>query len=343
MKKFKAALPTVCYTVLLLAIALLSFLIAGKSSGATTSAKNVGSTENDKTELSEDLNIETPVETRKTYSDIFPRKGTNGQQRLYGEGNVTLCDAVQTSVGNYLFALSDCKEGDLPCAKEGLFVVRMNDGCDLLSRYSLGIGEKYVDALPSVAGMVVLSVNEEETFCFVRVLDYDLTTAKEYKIAVPNDAKIVSTEEGFFIFADYENECIMYTQSNDTLLFQTIEKGNLVELFEYAESYLLFCNRSAGESYVVRLEKKQLQIEKSQKISNAPLLGIMPIREEDKTYFLAVEQAETIVAKYYDPSTFACVRSQDVGNFTAKEILPCADGFLLLCSAPYFGYVLINQ
>ena len=172
MKKFRASLPTVLYTVLLLSIALLSFLIAGRSSAVAMPSQAPSAAKNNE-ESAARSEAETPPQNEVrsvVYSDSFPRNNTDGKQTIYGEGNVELVDVIQTAVGNYIFVVSDCIRGDVPCEKSSLAVVRTNDDNDLLSYLILGEEETFCQARPSVAGLVILSTNNDKTFSFVRII-----------------------------------------------------------------------------------------------------------------------------------------------------------------------------
>lgn len=345
MKKFRASLPTVLYTVLLLSIALLSFLIAGRSSAVAMPSQAPSAAKRNE-ESAARPEAETPPQNEVrsvVYSDSFPRINTDGKQTIYGEGNVELVDVIQTAVGNYVFVVSDCIRGDVPCEKSSLAIVRTNDNNDLLACAVLGEEETFCQARPSVAGLVVLSTNNDKTFSFVRIISYDLKEKKEYKIAVPSDARVVSTDDGFFIFASYDDECLFYVPQNDKLVFGTIEKGSFTELFEYADCYLVFCKLPTGESYALSIDKSDLSVLNRKKLTDEALLAIAPARDGANNYFITVEGKDKKTAKKYDASTLVPLDTEELGRQSILKIEAASNGLLLLTDGPVCGYVFVGS
>ena len=290
MKKLKAAVPTVCYTVLLLAIALLSFLIAGKSGTIPTSAQNnVFPTE--KQEFKE------PAEKNEItlYDDVFPRKSVDETQKIYGDGNVRLHEALQTPVANYVILSSDCKNGDISSSKPVTAVVKLNSENDVISSYQLSTEETYVAVRQTSVGLVLVTESADKKYASLHVISYDLIGETHYKIPATSTVIIIPTEKNFVLFATHGEECTAYTLLDGKLIFQSLGKYSPVDLFEYEETYLLFCNEPLGGTTALITDKNSLIVREKRRLSNEKLLFVKPTA----VGVLTVEQGEKTCARVY--------------------------------------------
>ena len=329
MKKFKSALPTVCYTFLLLSIALLSFLIAGKASAQPSVAEEPDAPLNEeiRPEQTED-SVE--INNRTVYSDEFPRPSDQGIQRIYGEGNVVFKGALHTSVGNFLFLESDCTVGDLTSQSSCLALIKTNENGDLLQRTIIAEKEKFLSAQVTPVGIVVTSSDETSSFDHVRVFNVELRMENEFKIAPPYAERILPTEENFIIFADYGDECLLYRYADTKLLFQEIDRGQLVEFFEYEEEIVLFLTDDSYGSTLLHIDKKTLSTTKKTNLSPSLLLSVWPVWDGKKTYYCTMEKSSEIVVKRYDVNTLSYVETVRLGNLDIEKIYPTNDGILFV-------------
>ncbi|MBO4539774.1 MAG: hypothetical protein J5781_05810 [Clostridia bacterium] len=318
MKKFKAAVPTVCYTVLLLAIALLSFLIAGKTELTTTSAHTPTT---NKTPSPSQEN--TPVET--VYDNVFPRQNNQGNQRIYGEGNVALLDALQTPTGNYVVLSSDCRKGDITSSGPVTAVVKLNGDNDLLCSYQLSSEETFITVRQTAIGIVLITEDADKKYHSVHIIGYDLIGESKYKIPAANTVHVVPTEKDFVLFASYPDECVAYTLRDGKLLFQSIGKYSLVELFEYEDSYVLFCNELSGGCSVLTADKSTLSVTEKQRLSGDKILFVKPT----PAGILAVEQGERTYARIYSLNMKERLKEKGLGLVAVQKTYRTDAGVVL--------------
>lgn len=319
MKKLKAAVPTVCYTVLLLAIALLSFLIAGKSGVTPTSAQNNAP--------SEEQDLPQPAEETETtpYDDVFPRNSVNGKQKIYGDGEVRLLEAVQTPVANYVVLSSDCKKGDISSSGPVTAVVKLNSDSDVISSYQLSPEENFIAVRQTAVGLVLVTESADKKYASLHVIGYDLIGETNYKIPVASSVFIVPTEKDFVLFATYPDECVAYTLCDGKLLFQSIGKYSLVELFEYEDSYVLFCNELSGGFSVLTADKNTLSVTEKQRVSDEKILFVKPT----PAGILTVEQGEKIYARIYSVNMKQRLKEKDLGSANVQKTFRADTGVVL--------------
>ncbi len=329
MKKFKAAVPTVCYTVLLLAIALLSFLIAGKSGLTSTSAH--APTAN-KTPSSSQENV--PAET--VYDDVFPRESAAGKQRIYGDGNVILHDALQTPTASYVVLSSDCRKGDISSAGPVTAVVKLDCDNNLIASYQLSAEEAFV-TVQQTPSYIVLVTSDTEKYASIHLISYDLLGETKYKIPAANCVRVAPTDKDFVLFASYPDECVAYTLRDGKLLFQSIGKYSLVDLFEYEDTYVLFGNELSGGSSALTVDKKTLTVTEKTRISGNTLFFVKPT----PVGILTVEHGERTYARVYSLNMKERLKEKDLGPATVQKAYRIDAGVVLSCDNS--GYVILRD
>ncbi len=329
MKRFKAAVPTVCYTVLLLAIALLSFLIAGKSGVMPTSAKSSSSPEENK-----DLPLPAQEPEAPLYDDVFPRKAISGKQKIYGEGNVRLHDVIQTPVDSFVILTSECEKGDVGALNPVVAVVKINENNDLISSYRIAENEKYITAQQTPVGIALVTQNSDGKRDSVHIVGYDLLGESKFDVA-PGSARVIPTEKSFVLFITNPDGCVAYTLRDGKLLFQNVGKYSLVDLMEYEDNYVLFCIDEFGASSVLITDKKSLTVTEKQRVSADKILFVKPTQSG----FLTVEKGNGTYARIYSANMKERVKETDLGAVNVKNafradvsvVLPCENsGYILL-------------
>ena len=323
-------MPTVCYTVLLLAIALLSFLIAGKSGLTSTSAHTPTA---NRTSSSSQENATVEV----VYDDVFPRNSVNGNQRIYGDGNVVLYDALQTPTGSYVVLSSDCKKGDISSNGPVTAVVKLSGDNDLLCSYQLSSEKNFITVRQTTIGLILITEDADKKHLSVHIIGYDLIGETKYKIPATNSVRVVPTEKDFVIFASYPDECVAYTLRDGKLLFQSIGKYTLVELFEYEDTYVLFGNELSGGSSALTVDKKTLIVTEKTRISGNTLFFVKPT----PAGILTVEHGERTYARVYSLNMKERLKEKDLGSATVQKAYRIDAGVVLSCDNS--GYVILRD
>ncbi len=347
MKKFKAAMPTVFYTVLLLSIALLSFLIIGRNESLTASNAVADRPSSEQTQ-SEGEPKETTPSTEKergtVYSDVFPRKSLDGNQRIYGEGNVILNDVLQTAVGNYCILSCDCKTGDIYGDTPSVYLVKTNEENDLISRLRIFENDKFVAAQATANCIVIVSVDTNNTVFTVYLISYDLSeNIRKYKLNAAKKIRIVATEESFLLFTSHKDESFVYFLHNDKLLFQSLDLSSLVELFEYEDHYLLFGNHPDGGFCSFTLYKDTLSVGKKKTIGSNVLLYVAPTFQDGQGYFVTLEEVNNkTFARKYLSSTMEKVGERELGSLNVSDFFSTNEGMIVLCDGTVTGYIALD-
>ena len=382
MKKFKKQIPSILYAVMLLTIAILCIFITNNSTNIangsdeptkinpdnldetsnteskndkdTTNNDNSTSIPNDKNDTNDnndstnDETIDSPIV--KTYNDTVPRNAEASEdflykQKIYGNGNTYLKDVFQTSVGTYVIATTDSSSGDicgqLPCTG----IIRLDTAGNLVGSLSLdyAYASNYVASAISPMGIIIITAPKTNSFFYVNIISYELDYSTPYRISSAESAKIIPTQNSFLIFAEYSNECVVYSFTGTAFDFQSIGTGYVKELFEYGNFYTVFTNNVHNNSYsITKLSKDKLSLISEIHVENAQIEGVFPVIENKTQNFILLEKNQGIFAKKTDTTFNHLIATKKVGNFTLEGCYQSSDGILLICNGNITGIAIIS-
>ncbi len=325
MKKIKKILPTFCYAILLLSIVFLSFLIIGKSGDPASSAEETVS-ESVATPIDE-IPYEPESIIKTIYTDIFPRESEDGKLKIYGEGNIRLWDVFQVPLGRFLIVSSDCAVGDVATENPCYAIIKTDENNNAKDVYVFGYEREFITARPTVNGFVVLLKNTDSGLAFVHVINYDLSDQNVYKVSVAPSYAIAPKENGFLLFASYDDETYVYGLVDDNLLLLKTDCSRLVDYFDYGDCFLLFTNQSDG-FYAVSINKNDLSIGSKTKMSDSELQYIVPVYS-DKGYFIAVEKGDNLSVKKYDAQSGELLAQKELSESAVSQCYRLNNCFFL--------------
>jgi len=301
-------------------------------SGEKQAEENTQQKEHD--EEKEDTSVHTAA--KEEYNDTVPRShDENGKQKIYGDGTFKLCDALVSPLGIYVFVRANSKNGDISGDEPLLGVLLSDTDCNITAKFVLHEkASNFVCAQLTETGIVFITENEEKTYYYIHILSFDFRSVSTYKIAYAKAAKIVPTEGSFLVFCSYSNECLLYSFTNGRFVFQSLDTGSLVEIFEKDNTYRLFLQGKNSYSSVL-LAKNTLQILDKKSYPNT-LLYVFPYYENGEK-IITIEENNGIYA--YKRSEDTVEAERKLGNFKTEGASLSADGILLLCRGDICGTV----
>ena len=375
MKSLKKQIPAILYATMLLAITALCIVITNNTAAnafnnnnnihtdknniqetSKTEIKN-GDAQTSETPLPENNDIrepageQEPTVAEKKYESSVPRNPEASEeylytQKIYGNGNTYLHDVFQTSLGLFVTVTTDSTEGDVSAKTPCTGIVKLDSSGNILNSLSLNYDYtgKYVTASLSPLGIIVITMPENESFYYINIVSYDFSSTVPYRINKAESAKIISTEKSFLIFAEYSNECMVYSFNGKEFSFQSLGKGTVKELFEYGNHYVVFLNNNKNNSHsVLKISKSNLSVLSEITTENSVLEGIFPIYENSEQNFIVFENSQGIYAKKYDSSFNKVLDSKKIGNFEIKGCYQSEKGILLVCNGNISGVTLVTN
>ena len=378
MKKIKKYIPAILYIVLLLVAVTLCMLVADRTDFNAEARKNDGSfdpTQAEKTSAVEDLppeskesefvptsTITDPVDEDKNsqtsenlipYDLTVPRNAFSDDtylfmQKIFGDGATNLQDVIQTSVGIYAIVETTSVHGDV-CGEESCVgIVRLDSYGNILSAKALdpSDGKIFVTASSSPLGLVVVTKSIEEKYFYVHVIPYDLTQGSAQRITRGKSAKIIPTQNAFLLFAEYDDESLVYLFSTEMLSFQSIPVGAVVDVFEYGTYYTVFSNDPKTNTYTVsKLSKQTLSLLQQTTFTSGTLSYIFPIMENQTQSFIAIEQHSdgVWVKKFTDNRFTEMAGSKKIGNILLENAFFDGEKIQLVCSGNLNGIIVIHS
>lgn len=375
MKSLKKQIPAILYATMLLTITALCIVITNNTAAnAFNNNTNIHTDKNNiqetsKTEIKDpDANVnDTPVSQNidfteepvnpkpivkeKRYTSSVPRNPEASEdflytQKIYGNSNTYLHDVFQTSLGLFVIVTTDSTEGDVSAKTPCTGIVKLDSSGNVLSALSLSYDYtgKYVTANLSPLGIIIITMPENESFYYINIVSYDFSSTVPYRINKAESAKVIPTEKSFLIFAEYSNECMVYSFNGKEFSFRSLGQGMIKELFEYGNHYLLFLNNYKNNSHsVVKISKSNLSVLSEITTENSVLEGIFPICENSTQNFIVFENSQGIYAKKYDSSFTKIIDSKKIGNFEIKGCYQSERGILLVCNGNISGVTLVTN
>lgn len=301
LKFIKKHIAGIVAVVLLAAIVVLSAAAFGPKEKETVTDGGL----NDTSATTPTIPDETPEIPTPIYTDTLPKQSKASDTYLYeqiicGNGNIELVEALQTAYATYIIAETDCETGDLAYDKKTVGILRL----DFLGNVEKSLPLKntckysYVASCLSGEGIVVAVTDENKSFLYVTVTDYDLTSTKTNVVPYAENAKLFATDDSYVLFCNNAQETFVITPDDGGLTFSTISAGQIVDVFDFGDYLKIFYNASSGYG-IIDISKDNLSITKSIFVSSATLNCIVPMVEEGKQLYLAIEDDNGLYVRKY--------------------------------------------
>ena len=366
MNSLKKLTPTLLYLLLLIVIAILFFISINDSkiispdtsinntNPPTITDDNLDYTSKDEPtdELLPDQNPPTPPEEIKpTYSDTIPRQPLASEthlytQRIYGDESVVLRKVLNTSKGIFAILSSTAKVGDVCGDLPSIGIVLMDVAGNLQKAISLSYTytHQYVTSQVVSDGIIIISTSENNDHLYVNKISIDLNEISTYRIPYAPRAEIVNTTTSFLIFTYYPNETIVYKQLESSFSFQSINCGNVVEMFDYNSYFLIFCNNVSSNTFsIVKLNANNLAVTYESSTINSQIVSVTPIVENGtQNFILLSKQNNMLTATKYDSKLNIALISKNLGYSNASKVLSSENKLLFFSQGNVSGVVALN-
>jgi D-alanine-D-alanine ligase-like ATP-grasp enzyme len=197
-----------------------------------------------------------------------------------------------TSLGIYVTAVTTSSDGDIRGDGSAVGILRLDTSGSIVSALSLDFSyaHEYVSAQITSCGIVVATSPEDKSYLYLNIVPYDLSGSSAYRISYAESAVIFPTDTSFIIFAEYSDECLAYSYSENGFAFQSIGTGKVAELFEYGSYYVIISNDTAQNKYsVIKLAKNTFNVISCAETDGATVISVTPVIADGTQYFIVLE------------------------------------------------------
>ncbi len=349
MKKYivKNINVVICFCLLTLILALSVAVLKNEKNAGANSAPIPGDMLLD---TSIDIpKVETPLSPALNYKTVLPKPPTADENFLFsqdicGIGNINLLSLHQTALGIFIVGSSDCVYGDLAGNRPGIGIAKLDTSGTVKSTYCLPSQSSatYVTSQVTALGLVIITSDTDKNQYFINIVSYDFSSLSTLVITSGIKAKIVPTRSSFLILTEYEKETIIYDYSSGKLKFYSIGTMSLVELFEYNDFYLMFCNTPSGYE-VIKVSKSNYVILNQTVVNGATLVAVKPAVENNQQIFIIIESSDSTYAKKVDSNlNFTLSYKKKLGNFNIKAICQSQNELLIIASGNINGMITLG-
>lgn len=366
MNSLKKLTPTLLYSLLLTIIAILFFV--GINDGVIISPDTSINSNNPPTITDDNLDYTSkdepidetlpeqdvptsPEEIKPAYNDTIPRQPLASEthlytQKIYGDDSIVLRKVLNTSKGIFAILSSTAKLGDVCGNLPSIGIVLMDAAGNLQKTLSLSYTytHQYVASQVVSDGIIVISTSESNDYLYVNKISIDLNEISTYRIPYAPSAKIVNTTTSFLIFTYYPNETIIYKQLESGFTFQSINCGNVVEMFDYNSYFLIFCNNVSSNTFsVVKLNANNLAVTYESSTVNSQIVSVTPIIENgSQNFILLSKQNNMLTAIKYDSKLNNALLSKNLGYSIVSKVLSSENKLLFFSQGNVSGVVALN-
>lgn len=256
-----------------------------------------------------------------TYTPVFPKPALISEEYLYtqslcGVGNVKLKEVLSTATCSYIIAETDCVTGDVAGNKPTVGIAKTDSLGNVEKTFSLPSSSEsaYLSSALATEGIIVVTSVKNGDYAYVNIIDYELENVRTGLISASEKVTVYPAGDNFLLFAENPEECIVYKYDGKNFTFRNLNASAIVDVFNYGEYYKIFYNTANGYSYC-ELNKNTLDIKKVLSVSNATLIDIIPMIENNSQVFLCLEKEDSVYLKKYSSSFDAssAVR-KNIGN-----------------------------
>ncbi|NCA92025.1 hypothetical protein EOM82_02080 [bacterium] len=299
----------------------------------------------------EDTSTETPkidaIDTAaQNYKNVMPKPPASSEDYLFsqdicGIGNINLCNMHQTSVGLFVVGSTECVYGDIAGVRPGVGVALLETSGTVSSTFYLPAQTafEYVCSKISPLGIVVITTDSAKKNYYVNIISYNLNNYSTFIISAGIFARIIPTSESFLVLVEYAEETILYDYKNNKLNFNSVGALSFVELFEYGNYYLLFSNKQSGYC-ITKISKTNYAVTEETTVSTSSLIAVKPIMDNNKQYFLLLENSDAVYAKKVEANlNFATAETRKLGVINIKGINEGSNGLIIIANGNINGLI----
>lgn len=366
MNSLKKLTPALLYLLLLTIIAALFFVGINDSKiiSPDTSINNTNSptitddnfdyTSKDEPidELLPEQNVPTtPEEIKPIYKDTIPRQPLASEthlytQKIYGDDSTLLRKVLNTSKGIFVILSSTAKAGDVCGDLPSVGIVLMDAAGNLQKTLSLSYTytHQYVTSQVVSDGIIIISTSKNNDYLYLNKISTNLDEISTYRIPYAPNAEIVSVATSFLVFTYHPNETIVYKQLENGFTFQSINCGNVIEMFDYNSYFLLFCNDIYNNTFsVIKLNSNNLAISYESSTLNSQIVSVTPIFENGtQSFILLSKQNNILTATKYDSMLNNALISKNLGYSNVSKVLSSENKLLFFSQGNVSGVVALS-
>lgn len=354
MKKIKTNLPIILYAILLLIVCILCVVIL-KDNNPIANAD----TPSDVTNNNNDNNVNIPdkkpslpsSDTNKNdtpfeYNDTIPRERIDSTeysyiQRIYGDNKISMKSLHQTSLGLYCIISTDCVKGDFysenPCL--GIAKIKEDGSIESIIKLPDCNTADYIASAITPYGLVIVSQNKNGAFSCVNVYSLIDSSFDTYKIGRTETATIRATSDSFIVFAEFDNESVIYKFTGSDFSFAGLGTGKIVDIFDFGNHYTIFLTNPISKSHsVINIDSNTVTITLLKTFSDGELISVTPYSNS----YLAIIIKNGFVGAKTLSMDFEKISEKRLGNFTIKAYC-AARPTLLLCSGNVSGIISVDD
>ncbi|MGN1042085.1 MAG: hypothetical protein ACI4SK_01225 [Christensenellales bacterium] len=302
-KKHLTGVIAVVLTATIVVLAFFAFSDEGPVTDAVDTSLNTPTTPDERQEPTN----ETPV-----YSGTIPKSSSPSEKYLFeqiicGNGDITLCSVHQTAFSTYVIAETNCKTGDVYAEKPTVGLIKLDSLGNIEKTYSVtnSCEYEYVASCLTNLGIAVVATDGKNNYLYVTVTDFDLQKTDTKIMPYADSVSLFPTEDSFLLFADNGKENFIVKYSSEELSFSTVNSGKIVDIFEFGDFYRLTYNNTTGYG-ITDLNKNDFSVIRELFVASATLKCIIPIVENGKQIYIAIENEGSLYArKYFSDMTVA--------------------------------------
>lgn len=219
------------------------------------------------------------------------------EQKLEGNGDIFLKNYFATPYGNYIIAETTCKNGDLQSDAQTIGIALIDNLGEIKQAFELPADKinLYVASQYTAQNIIIATTNLEKTYIYINIIDFDLKSFKTKIIPYSETITINPISNGYFsIFAEYSSENILYLYNNGKMPFISCAYGNLVEIIELTDSYLIYLSRQNSWLYI-KIDKIKLKEVNKYVVDGYQLQGLASFNGAN--YFFQSDNEFLYVAK----------------------------------------------
>ncbi len=284
------------------------------------------------------------------YESSIPKLPVSSNKYLYeqnirGNGNIKLCNVLTTAFGTYIIAETDCRSGDISSDIPTVGMAKINSLGTVETTYSIKGNTElyYVNSCISNEGIVIIATDKTRSFLYVMITNYELTTTKTHVMPYSDSATLFTTKESFLIFSSSKDENYVVKYADGELVFSSTKVKNVVRTFEFSNYYRVFFNTPSGYG-ISDLDKDDFSIIKDIFVSSATLKEVIPLVEDGKQIYLAIESDSTLYVRKF--SSEMSIANSTKKAITASELIACgndADNLYLCVKGNINGVITLKK
>lgn len=363
MKSLKKLIPLILYTTLILSIFIMCFVIVQNNNKLNAdgilNSQQEQPTQSENEQLPNDT-IELPstsmpnnteneeIDNVFLYNDSVPRSSFASDkylytQKIYGNSTTNLHNVINSPLGIFIICSSSSTIGDVSGTSPTIGIVKIDTSGNVLNvfNFTYTYTENYISSAITQNGIIIISTEASKNYLYVNIIPLSLDNISTFRIPYAPNANLSVNTETFFIFAEYTNENVVYKYCNGDFIFQSINKGIIVDFFDFGNYYTIFTKDANSNNYTIsKLNVETLNLIYTQSFNNTNLLYVAPIMEEKTQFFIVLEEKLGIVyAKKYATDMYELISEKRLGSSTIVNVLYSENELLLVCNGNINGII----